>query len=226
MKNKKGNMNTRLKLSALALLIAAPALNVHAQTNLLQQVTVGFTVYSQGTPMITSTETNNVVDTTFFGTEDLIRAVSASGTFTKGDILAHARPVTTNGTLGTGSWVIYNKGTITPISTNVYFDIYTDDAYGGTNRAYVHGETIMKDHVIKFGTTEEIRTLVLSNSVWQIKAQGYAHGHLVPVSLGGSDVAYSQDYDWHGNGSGTTTNSDVVVIKGDITENYFDFQEK
>ncbi len=58
-------MNARLKLTVLALLIAAPGMTAHAQTNLLQAVTVGFTFYSQGAPVITSSGTNNVVDKDF-----------------------------------------------------------------------------------------------------------------------------------------------------------------
>jgi hypothetical protein len=244
--SKKRRMNLKLKLSALALLIAAPALTAQAQTNLLQAVTVGFTVYSQGAPVTNSSSANNVVDQAFFGTKDLIRAVSASGTFNAGDVLARATTVS-NGALGTASWVIYNKGTITPISTNVYFDVHTDDAYGGTDPAYVRGVNITGNHVIKYGTTDEIRTMILSNSAWQIKLVGYARGHEVPVSLGGSDVVYSQDYNWSGSGSGTTgdsgnvvngaylspiitssgttTDSAIVVMVGDVTEGYFKFMK-
>ncbi len=35
----------------------------------------------------------------------------------------------------------------------------------------------------------------------------------------------SQDYNWTGPGSGTTTNSAVVVMEGDVTESYFKFHK-
>ena len=134
---------------------------------------------------------------------------------------------TTTNTLGTPSWVIYNsqpKPAITPISTNVYFNIYTDEVYGMTNvYAIVHGQQITRNQVIKYGTTDEIRTLILSNGTWNIKLQGYAHGHYVPVSLGGSDVVYSQDYTWDGDGSGTTTNSTPIILDGNVREVYFKY---
>ncbi|MGD0812878.1 MAG: hypothetical protein ABSA83_04685 [Verrucomicrobiota bacterium] len=131
--------------------------------------------------------------------------------------------VTPTNKLGTASWQIYNKHTkpqLTPISTNVYFNIYTDHVHAdGTNAALVHGQTVAKNGVIKFGTTDEIRILVLSNSAWNIKLQGYANGHYVPVSLGGSDVVYSQTYNWTGSGSGTS-NSVPVILDGFIDEDY------
>lgn len=217
-------MKLQVKLKALALLVAAPALTLHAQTNLLQSLDVAFTVYTQGTPVVTSTGTNNVVNSFFFGSKDLIRAVSASGTFHAGDVLARATPVT-NGVTSTPSWVVFNKNTIpqiTPISTNVDFDTHTDYAYGdGTNLAFVHGETITRTYELKYGTTDEIRTLILSNSTWQVKLVGYAHGHVVPLSLPGNDLVYSSDYNWKGSGSGTSTNSTVVVMNGTIAETYF-----
>jgi hypothetical protein len=129
--------------------------------------------------------------------------------------------------LGTPSWVIYNdhngKPAITPISTNLLFDIRRDLIYGLTNSAYVHGETIRSNNVIRYGTTDEIRTLLLSNGVWNIRLQGYAHGRVVSVSLGGTDVVYSQDYTWDGDGSGATTNSTPIILDGDIREMYFKY---
>jgi hypothetical protein len=332
-------MNKKLKLSALALIVAAAAVTAHAQTNLLQAVSVDFTFYSQGTPVVNSSGgTNNVVDHQGFGIKDLIAAVKGSA-FSHGDILARLTPVPiyatnlvqvsttnlvisnsststltvtngvffdgisnnilnsnvffgtnvvdingTNVTLGTntaivvgggntnalsfdigtnttvtttiltnaagynvgtsnyfviyavnvitnnqartGSWIIYNTlaKTTNAISTNVYFDIHTDTVYTSpTNLAYVHGETIRHNGEINFGTTDEIRTLILSNSTTQIKMEGYAHGHVVPVSLGGtptSPVVYSQDYQWTGNGSGIISNTVPTVIAGDVSEDY------
>lgn len=335
-------MNTKLKQSMLALLIAASTLTVRAQDTLLQAVTVDFTFYSQGTPVSNSSGgTNNVVDHQGFGIRDLIRTLSASGTFNPGDILVRVTPTpiyvtnivpvsttnlvltniststeivsnailflgvsnyigTTNVTFGTnivaidgvdvtlgtnsatvsnnatlssgtanpmfigtnttvtmtnltnaagyitgtnytfvinavnivtnnktgaGSWAVYNRGTLTPISTNVYFDIHTDSVYTSpTNLAYVHGEIIRHNGEINFGTTDEIRTLILSNSTMQIKLDGYAKGHLVPVSLGGtatSPVVYSQNYTWIGNGSGIISNTVPSVISGGIIEGFY-----
>jgi hypothetical protein len=129
---------------------------------------------------------------------------------------------TTN--LGTASWVIYNNNhghpSITPISTNVTFDIHTDDVHGdGTNLALIHGETIGKNHVIKYGTTDEIRTFSLSNATWNIKLDGYSNGHYVPVSLGDDVTGYSSDYNWEGSGSGTS-NAVPLVIEGSVSEQY------
>lgn len=135
-------------------------------------------------------------------------------------------PGTTN-TLGAASWAIFNKNTnpqLTPLNTNVLFNIYTARVHDdGTNLAYVHGEVTGANHVIRYGTTDEIRVMVLSNSIWNIRLTGYAHGHVVPISLGGSDVVYSHNYNWFGNGSGTTTNITADVITGDISEDYFKF---
>ena len=134
--------------------------------------------------------------------------------------------VTTNKT-GPGTWVIYNTGTktTTPIPTNVFFDIHTEVVYKSpTNLAYMHGETIKHDGEIDFGSTDEIRALVLSNSTTQIRLDGYAHGHLVPVSLGTTataPVVYSQDYHWFGNGSGLISNTVPSVISGEISEGFF-----
>jgi len=169
--------------------------------------------------------TNTTVATSIL-TNAVGNAVGTSSGFTSYNLEPSA---STTNALGTPSWVIYNsnkgKPTITPINTGVYFDIHTDGVYGLTGvPAYVHGEQITRKHVIKFGTTDEIRTLILSNGTWNIKLQGFSHGHSVPVSLGGTDVVYSQDYTWTGDGSGTSTNSTPVVIEGNsITEEYFKF---
>ena len=133
-------------------------------------------------------------------------------------------PTTTN-VLGTPYWAIYSSRTktLTPISTNVTFDIRTRLVYDdGTNVARIHGETITKNHIVKFGTTDEIRTLVLSNATVNVKLQGYAEGHYVPVRLGKGDTSYSQDFGWAGSGSGTYTNAPVVV-EGGIVEQYYKF---
>lgn len=112
---------------------------------------------------------------------------------------------------------------MTPLNTNVLFNIYTDDVYSdGTNVARIHGETVTKNHEIKFGTTDEIRTFILSNATWNIKLSGYASGHYVPVSLGGGAVSASQDFNWIGSGSGTGTNV-PVVISGGVSEDYSKF---
>lgn len=335
-------MTLKLKQCCCGLLIGASAFTVQAQSNLLQDVTVAFTAYYQAPNVVNSTGTNYFVGQFFFGTKTLIQAISATGTFNSGDILARATPVTntvvyttnlvavsftnllltnistslgavsnvvlfgstsnyidngnlafgtnildvkgtnvtagtntatvisgtnagltfdigTNTTvtttvltnsvgqvtgtnyaffinalavspsstnvLGTPFWAIYNpKSTpaLTPISTNTYFDIHTAVVYGDTNQlADIHGETVAKNGVIKSGITDEIRVLVLTNSIWHIRLQGYSHGHDVPVSLGGGVTATSHDYSWPGNGSGTTTNSTVVVMDGDVTEDYF-----
>jgi hypothetical protein len=328
-------MIKKLKLSALALLTGAAAMPAHAETNLLQTVSVALTAYAQGTP----SATQNFINQFAFSTKTLIKAISASGTFNTGDLLVRVTPVTnvvvdvtnltqisttnlvitntsstnlnynltfggvttnigdtnvtfgadvvdigggtnvtlgtntasigtnlpaliigtnttvtvttvTNGageiigtnyafainalstvatatnTLGTASWAIYNKKTspsLTPISTNVLFDIHRDEVYGdGTNLAYVHGEKIKANGEIEFGTTEEIRTLILSNSIGQVKLEGYAHGRVVPVSLGktaAAPVVYSQNYNWTGSGSGIT-NDAIVIINGTISESF------
>jgi hypothetical protein len=166
--------------------------------------------------------TNTTVTTTVL-TNGVGNPVGTSNVFVSNDLETNS---TSTNTLGTASWLIYNKNgnpKTNALSTNVYFDIHTDLVYGLTNvDAYVHGETITKQHVIKHGTTDEIRTLILSNSTWNIKLQGFAQGRSVPVNLGGSDVAYSQDYNWAGNGSGTS-NSTPVVIDGNVSEDYFKY---
>ena len=96
----------------------------------------------------------------------------------------------------------------------------------GTNAAKIHGEVIRNDGEIRYGVTDEIRTLILSNSTWQIQLRGYAHGHVVPVSLGddaSATVVYSGDYAWTGSGSGVNnTNSACFVMDGGITEDYIE----
>jgi len=167
--------------------------------------------------------TNTTVSTVILTNADGYN-VGSSNIFTSYNLETSS---TTTNALGTPSWVIFNGGKITPISTNVCFNIYTDKIYGMTNdEAIVHGQQITKNEVIKYGTTDEIRTLILSNGDWNIKLQGYSHGHYVPVSLGGSDVVYSQDFTWDGNGSGATTNSTPIVIDAGIREVYFKFLTK
>jgi hypothetical protein len=335
-------MIKKLKISALALFATAAAVTARADTNLLQGVTVAFTVYTQGTP----SATKNIVNQASFGTKALIESISASGTVNTGDVLARVTPVTntvvdvtnllqvsttnlvitntstsntniayevifggvtnaigttnvvfgnnivaidgTNVTIGTNTatigtnsatpliigtntsvtvstltnsigevtgtnyafvinalnpvptatnklgaayWAIFNPKTtpkITPISTNVLFDIHTDEVYqDGTNLAYLHGEKIKNDGQIESGTTDEIRSLTLSNSTMQIRLEGYAHGSIVPVSLGttlSAEVVNSQDYHWTGSGSGTS-NLATMVITGNVTETYFKLKD-
>ncbi len=318
----------------LALLVAASALTVHAQDDLLQALSVQFTFYTQGPPVANHAGgTNYIAEKQSFGTKDLIRTVSASGTFSAGDTLSRLTPtpiyvtnlvpvsttnliltniststeivsnallfgsdsnfigdtnvtfgtnivlvggvsvtigtnfatvgtnlpplaigtntsvttsnltnaagyivgtnytfvmnevnIVTNNKTGPGAWVVYNTHTktTTPISTNVYFDIHTAAVYSSpTNLAYVHGENIRHNGEIQFGTTDEIRTLILSNSTMRIKLNGYAKGRLVPVSLGGGAVVYSQDYHWTGGGSGIISNTTPSVITGEITEFFY-----
>lgn len=64
-------MIRKLKLTALALLLAAPALKAPATTNLLQAVNVAFDNYVQGQP----SGNNNVVNQFFFGSRELIKQV-------------------------------------------------------------------------------------------------------------------------------------------------------
>jgi hypothetical protein len=224
-------MTKKLTIPVLSLLLAATALTAHAETNLLQSLTMAATVFSQGTPVVTDSGTNNVVNKALFTTKDLIRILSTSGTYQNGDTLVRVVTVTntTDSTnpLGSSAWMIYNAKTtpvLTPINTNVYFDVHTHVVFDdGTNLALIHGESITRNGVIHFGTRDEFRTLVLSNSVWQIKLDGYAHGHLVPVSLDGKggDVVYSADYpEWNADGSGTM-NSNILVLNGQASENYF-----
>jgi hypothetical protein len=192
-------------------IVAVDGTNVTMGTN---SVTIGTNV------LIPVIGTNTTVTTTIL-TNAFGNSVGTNYAFV---INALVPGQTTTNKLGTASWVIYNPanhGTITPISTNLLFNIYTDTVYDdGTNLAYMHGENIKKNGVIQFGTTDEIRALVLSNSTWNIKARGYAHGHVVAVSLGGSDVVYSQDYLWDGSGSGVISNT-PIVIDGLISEQYF-----
>jgi hypothetical protein len=174
--------------------------------------TVGANTYVVGT---------NTTVTTIPLTNGVGNPVGTSNIFVSNTLTNSVSPTNK---LGTASWQIYNnnKGhpTLTPISTNVTFNIYTDQVYGdGTNSALVHGQIVGRNGVIRFGTTDEIRTLVLSNSTWTIKLQGYANGRYVPVSLGGSDVVYSQSYNWFGSGSGTS-NSVPVILDGFIDEDF------
>lgn len=337
-----------IKITALALLTAATALTVHAQDDLLQALSVSFTIYTQGTPISNSSGgTNNVVDKQSFGTKDLIAAVTGNA-FTNGELLVRVTPTPilvtnitaigstnliltniststeivsnallfdgtsnyigatnitfgtnivdiggTNVTVGTNSvtagtnatlssgtvnpfpigtnttmtvsnitnasgyvvgtnytittnaltvitniktgdgwWGTYNtktKAGPTPISTNVHFSVTTEDVYADTNNiaAYVHGETVRKNGEINFGTTDAIRTLVLSNSTMQIRLRGYAKGHLVAVSLtspptAGSTV-YSQDYIWDAAGSGISNAVPVtpLVVEGGVVEAFY-----
>lgn len=336
------------KLCTAALAVIFATTTAHATTNLLQAVTVAIDFYSQGTTITNASGTNYNVNKGGLGVKDLIKMLSPSNVYDKGDILARATPITNevvNGTnltvvsttnliltntstslesisnevifagltndiggsnlvfssslevidgtnvttgtntamvemggnvnplsfvigtnttvttttltnavgeitgtnyafainaltsvpsgtntLGPPSWVIYNpkwSPPITPISTNVYFDIHRAHVYHDTNNlAYVHGETVGHNHVIHFGTTDEIRVLVFSNASWQIRMQGYAAGRYIPVSLGGNDVVYTQDYGWIGNGSGVSSNATDVVLQGDIGEAYFKFLQR
>lgn len=160
------------------------------------------------------------------GTNTTVTTTSTTNS-TNYTFVANTLNVTTvSNTTGPGSWAIYNLGTkaLTAIPTNVYFDIHTDLVYDdGTNAAYTHGENIKHDGEIQYGTTDEIRTLVFSNATMNIKLAGYAHGHLVPVTLSGTgtDVVHSQDYNWTGSGSGVISNTVPTVIAGDISEQYF-----
>ena len=146
-------------------------------------------------------------------------------------MLVRVTPVLTNGVvvgattnyLGTPYWAVYNKKTtpkLTPISTNVTFNVYIDTVYTLTNLAYLHGESIQKNGEIKLGTTDQIRTLTLSNSTEQVRLSGYAHGRVVPVSLGktaSAPVVYSANFDWTGSGSGvldSATNTPIIINGG------------
>lgn len=120
------------------------------------------------------------------------------------------------------AWEIYNRGNLTPISTNVLFDIRTAHVHGDTNLlALIHGESIGKNDVIRSGTTDEIRLFVLSNATWNIKMAGYAQGHYVNISLGQGATTNSQDLNWTGSGSGTVNSNTPLVVDGTIAEHYF-----
>jgi hypothetical protein len=131
----------------------------------------------------------------------------------------------TTNVLGTAVWDIYTPRTktLTPINTNVTFNIYPVHVHDdGTNIARIHGEVITRNHVVIHGTTDEVRAFVLSNANWNIRLIGYAEGRYIPVNLGGSDLSYSQNFNWFGAGSGTS-NTAVVVVEGYVTEDYFKF---
>jgi hypothetical protein len=345
-------MTTKFKTLVLTLFGAVAAISTPAQTsilsesNLLQSVTVALNVYSEGTPMVTGSGTNHIINGGTLRTKDLIRLVSASGTFKPGDILVRARSVsntvttvtnlfpisttnliitnlTTNGgpvsnavvfggvsnyigasnlvfgtnietigdsnvtfgtnvlavvegsstnalsftigtnttvvatsltnssgattgtnylftinalnisatntnSLGSASWNIYNPNStpiLAPISTNVVFNLYTDDIYTGTNSdstnlARVIGDDVGRSGIIETGAVDAIRSLVLSNSAMQFKITGFARGHIVRVSLGGSHIVYSRDFNETAAGSGTT-NTTSILLDGGITETYF-----
>jgi len=339
-------MIKNLKLSALALMIAAAAMMTQAKTtNLLQSVSVAFTIYAQGTPVAISSGTKNVINHYAFATKDLIQALKATGTFNQGDILVRVTPIpgyltnlvavstnillltntststlsvsnelilnggapvligysnvvfgtniaviggvpvtletnfatvidtngtTTNGLtveVGTNTtvttsalfntngylvgtnyvfvnnslnlvsitnrppesyWAIYNKNAspvLTLIPSTTLFDIRTDRLHGdGTNLAYLNGETFNKNGREQGGTTEEVRTLVFSNSTWNIRLNGDASASAVvnlEVNSTLASLVYSPDYSWTAGGSGTTTNSAPVIVKGTIREWYY-----
>jgi hypothetical protein len=205
--------------------------NVTYGTNILvidgASVTIGSNTATYGTNVLAIGTNTTVTMTTLTNA-----AGEITGTSNYFVINAlNVTPSTTN-KLGTASWVIYNTKTTpktTPISTNVYFDIHTDNIYGLTNSAYIHGETIKANGEIKFGTTDEIRTLTLSNSMAQIRLVGYAHGVIVPVSLGttaSAEVVDSQNYKWTGSGSGVISkDATPAVIDGNITEIYFKLKD-
>jgi hypothetical protein len=163
----------------------------------------------------------------FLGTNTTVTSTSLTNSTNYAFVANTLNVTTVTNKTGKGSWVIYNTSTktSTPIPTNVYFDIHTAVVYHSpTNLAYVHGETIKHNGEIEFGSTDEIRTLVLSNATMQIRLAGFASGHLVPVSLGRtvtSPVVDSQDYHWSGEGSGLVSNSVPTVISGNVQEGYF-----
>jgi hypothetical protein len=130
--------------------------------------------------------------------------------------------------LGAAYWAIYNSRAsqkLTKISPSASFSIDRDRIYTLTNSAYISGEVIKKNGVIVSGTTEDIRSMTLSNSTSQIRLNGYAHGRVVRVSLGktaSAPVVKSSDYTWTGSGSGVVggTNNTPIIIEGTIGENY------
>ena len=190
-----------------------------------QTVTLGTNMATAG--VLNLTVGTNTTVTTIPVTNGVGNNVGSSNIFISYDLVLTNQ--STN-TLGTASWVIYNKHStpqITPINSNVLFEIHTDKVYGDTNvSALVHGEQITKQNVVKFATTDEIRTLVLSNGTWNIQLQGFSHGHVTPVSLGGTDIVYIPDYSWTGGGSGLSNGVPIVLDGLGITENYFKFLKK
>jgi hypothetical protein len=172
--------------------------------------------------------TNTTVTTSAFSSNDL-GTVSTTYTFT-----ANALTTTESsaGRTGTPYYGIYNTHTKTLstnlfASTNVSFSAATAHVYKDTNTlAYLHGETIQRDGVIHFATTDELRALFITTTSGKTAAvRGFAHGHAVAVSLG-RDIApaSSFDYSWVANGSGTITNStstNIFIMDGVVTEQYF-----
>jgi len=224
-------MTQIIKAATVSMLLTFASATVHAQTNILQTLSVALAVYTQGDELIHGNPplTNNTIDKAAFLTRALIKAVSASGTFHDGDLLVRATPVTNNAE-GIATWEIYNtlNKSLVPISTNVYFEVHTAHVYTETNvPAYLHGETVRDNGRLAVGTTDEIRSLVLSNSTTQIRLQGYAHGHVVPVSLTSepsTNTVYSRNYFWEGNGSGIISNQ-TVILDGTISEDFRKLQK-
>jgi hypothetical protein len=197
--------------------------------------TIAGSVVTLGTNVATvGTNTNAVTVTVGTNTTVTVTVITNAFGFNVGTSNVFVSETITNvpsstNVLGTASWDIYTPAghhtpaTLTPISTNVIFNIFTDTVHDDSaTNAIIHGETIGKNHVVKFGTTDEIRAFVLSNASWNIRLDGYSQGHYVTVNLGGNDDVYSQDYNWTGSGSGLS-NSVPTVIEGGVTENYFKF---
>lgn len=119
-------MTKTLKSIVLATLAATTAISAKADTtNLLQNVSVAFVIYSQGAPVVKGDNTNNIVDKGAFGTKALIAAVSQSGAFLPGDELVRATPVTNEPVevtnlvpVGTNTLVITNTSTSTLTVSN------------------------------------------------------------------------------------------------------------
>lgn len=77
----------KLKLSALAMMVGAVAVTAQAQDSLLQDVSVNFTLFTQGPPVVNAAGgTNYVAEKQGFGIKDLIKAITGS-TANRGDAL-------------------------------------------------------------------------------------------------------------------------------------------
>lgn len=126
-------------------------------------------------------------------------------------------------------WAIYNIGAspvLTPVPSNIHFDLYTDPIYGdGTNLAYMkNGNIIYRNGLMGDGTDQAYSTMVLSNIDWNIRLEGnvtivgVGDVHVGPAS---TYVYLPGSYNWTGGGTGTTTNSTPAIIKGSIHQQFY-----
>lgn len=140
-----------LKLTALSatIMIAGMAQTKAATTNTVQDITVAFAIYSQGTPIIENKATNNTVDIAKIDTKDFISFLSTNF-FTHPKLVLVVKD---NGTTNSSTAFEIRDGTNTPVTV-------TDLAIGNNFKVK---DTLDRTNGIVDGKTYSILTLNATN---------------------------------------------------------------